>query len=573
MQAPSHETQAKGKTQGRSYLREALKRKAALWTERSSWDAHWRDIASHNLPRSGRFTSSDRNKGRKRHNDILDNTSIFALRTLSAGMMAGMTSPARPWFRLAIKDRELMASGPVRAWLHDTTELMRAIFAASNTYQVLPPLYAELGAFGTAADFVLPDFDNVIHHYPMTIGEYALATDAKGRVNTIAREVDYTVAMLIEEFGRESCSQTVRNLYDTGKMDEWVTIIQLVQPNKSHDPKALSPKYKKFSSCYFEPARTNWDQFLRETGYDRFVALTPRWQVTGTDVYGHSPGMDALGDVRQLQQEQLRKSQGIDYMVMPPLQVPLAYKDNPGARLPGGMMYADQTTGGVKSAFEVNLDLSALREDIMDVRERIRAAYYADLFLMLANDTRSGITATEVAERHEEKLLALGPVLERLHSELLSPLVDMTFDYCVAANILTPVPPELEGMDLDIEFISTLAQAQKMVASQGVDNVVSRVMNLAQLWPEARHKIDPYQVIDDMGDIYGINPKIIVPDDVARDRAAAEQQAAQAQAAAAQMPAMATAVKDASQIDTANMQDVMSQLQGYSTGAPPAAGG
>jgi Bacteriophage head to tail connecting protein len=141
-----------------------------------------------------------------------------------------------------------------------------------------------------------------------------------------------------------------------------------------------------------------------------------------------------------LQHEQLRKSQGIDYQVNPPIQVPSQYKDAAKSRLPGGIMFVDATSpgGGVRSAFEVNLNMQHLLEDIVDVRQRINGAYYADLFMMLANDTRSGVTATEVAERHEEKMLMIGPVLERLHDELLKPMIDITFDYCVDAGILPP---------------------------------------------------------------------------------------------------------------------------------------
>ena len=550
-----------------------LARKAALYSERSSWIDHWREISTYQLPRAGRFITSDRNKGGRKFNNIYDNTALYSLRTLSAGMQAGMTSPARPWFRLSIKDTKLREAAGVKDWLNTCTELMRSIFAASNTYNTLHNLYGELGAFGTAATFVLPNYNNVIHHYPMTIGEYALATDDEGRVNTAVREFDMTVGQLVQRFGVKNVSQTVKNLYDTNKLDQWVTVIHMVEPRTERDPSLKDAKNMKFASHYFEIGSNVDNKFLRESGFKRFPALAPRWDVTGGDIYGQSPGMECLGDVKQLQHNQLRKSQGIDYKVNPPLQVPTQYKDYAKARLPGGVFHVDATGPGqgVRTAFDVNLDLSHLLEDIQDVRGRIRSAYYADLFLMLANDTRSGITATEVAERHEEKLLALGPVLERLHNELLAPLVDLTFDYCEDAGILPPPPPELEGIELEIEFISTLAQAQKMVAAQGIDNVVSRVMNLATVWPEARHKINALQIVDDLGDMYGVNPKLIVADDIVQKKIEAEAQQAAAAQQAATMPDMVNSAKTASEIDPQGMQDVMSMVSGYSTAAPPAA--
>lgn len=547
-----------------------LARKQALWTERSSWLTHWREISDYQQPRAGRFVVTDRNKGDKRTNHILDNTAVFGARTLAAGLMSGITSPARPWFRLEIQDKDLMESGPVKTWLHETAGIIRAIFASSNTYRSLHTIYEELGLFGTGTSIVLPDFDNVIHHYPLTIGEYALATDEKGNVNTLAREFQMTVEQLVAQFGREACSATVRNLYDKGSFDAWVDVVHLVEPRRERDLRKLDAKNKRFASVYVEPGKDNWDQFLRDSGFNRFPALAPRWVVTGNDVYGTSPGMECLGDVKQLQHQQLRKGQAIDYQVNPPLQVPTKYKEASKARLPGGVFYVDSVGQGqgVRSAYDVNLNLQHLMLDIQDVRERIRSAYYADLFLMLANDTRSGITATEVAERHEEKLLMLGPVLERLHNELLQPLIDIAFDYANEADILPPPPPELEGLELKVEFISVLAQAQRAVATQGMDRLLGTVSQMAAIKPEVLDKIDFDQVVDDYGDAYGVNPKIIVPDDQVEALRQQRAAAMQAQQAAATAPQVVESAKTASEIDTNNLQDVLTSLQGYSNVSP-----
>lgn len=543
-----------------------MQRKGALWQERSSWLMHWREISEYQQPRLGRYMVTDVNKGWKRHNSIYDNTAIYAARTLAAGMMSGMTSPARPWFKMELADRDLMEYGPVKSWLYLVTNLMRDIFSRSNTYRSLHQGYEELGLFGTWATAVLPDFDNVIHHYPMTVGEYAIGTDHKGRVNTLAREFQMTVGQLVGQFGIENCSTTIKSLYDRNALDSWVPVIHMIEPNEQRDTTKRDNKNMRFSSTYLELGG-NEDKFLSESGYKKFPALCPRWAVTGNDIYGNSPGMEAQGDVKQLQHEQLRKSQGIDYQVNPPLQVPTQYKDAAKSRLPGGIMFVDAASpgGGVRSAFEVNLNLQHLLEDITDVRGRIRGAYYADLFMMLANDTRSGITATEVAERHEEKMLMIGPVLERLHDELLKPMIDMTFDYCVDAGILPPPPKELHGVELNAEFISTLAQAQRIVSAQGMDRLLATVGNLAGLKPEIIDKINMDQAVDDYGQMYGVNPEIIVPDEaVAQIRAQrAQQQAAQQAMAAA--PVMADTAKTASEIDPANMQSVLAGLQGYGT--------
>lgn len=248
-----------------------LARKAALWTERSSWITHWREISEYQQPRAGRFVASDRNRGDKRTNHILDNTAVFGARTLAAGLMSGITSPARPWFRLEIKDKDLMESGPVKTWLHDTATLLRGIFASSNTYRSLHTIYEELGLFGTGTSILLPDFDNVVHHYPLTVGEYALATDAKGNVNTLAREFQMTVEQMAMQFGKDNLSTSVRNLYDKGAYDAWVDVVHLVEPRRERDTRKMDGANKRFASVYLEAGQDNQDKFLSESGFNRFL--------------------------------------------------------------------------------------------------------------------------------------------------------------------------------------------------------------------------------------------------------------------------------------------------------------
>jgi hypothetical protein len=251
--------------------------------------------------------------------------------------------------------------------------------------------------------------------------------------------------------------------------------------------------------------------------------------------------------------------------------VPTAYKDAAQSRLPGGVMYVDAMSpgGGVRSAFDVNLRLDYLMDSIRDTRDRIRQAYYADLFLMLAQQPANGrMTATEVAERHEEKLLMLGPVLERIHNELLSPLIDITFERCSEAGILPPAPPEIQGVNLEIEFISVLAQAQRAVAVNGMERLLSTAVNLAPVKPDILDKLNFDQVVDDMANAFGVNPALIVSDqDVAAVRAA-RAQAQQAAQSAATAPQVVDSAKTASEINTDQLRDVMGMLQGYSSPSP-----
>ena len=498
---------------------------------------------------------------------LVDATGILAMRTLAAGLQGGLTSPARPWFRLATSDQELMKVAAVKLWLNDVTSLMHTVFQKSNTYRALHSMYEELGTFGTAASIVVPDFQNIIHHYPLTTGEYCIATDFKGDVTTLYREFQKTVHELVGEFGIDRVSPNVKALYERGTLDAWITVIHCIEPRTDRDPTKSDNLNMAWKSVYFEVG-SDPGKCLRESGFKRFPALCPRWATAGGDIYGNSPGMEALGDIKQLQHEQLRKAQGIDYKTRPPLQVPTGMKNRDVEMLPGGISYVDMASpnGGIKTAFEVNIDLSHLLMDIQDVRQRIEGSFYADLFLMLANQTDTRMTATEVAERHEEKLLMLGPVLERLQNELLDPLIEMTFDQIMEAGIAPPPPEELQGHEINVELVSMLAQAQRAVGTNSIDRFVGNLGAVAQFKPEVLDKFDADKWADIYSESLGLDPNIMVPADQVEALRAQRAKAAQAAQQSAMLNQGADTAQKLGSVDTSKqsaLTDVTKAFSGY----------
>lgn len=555
----------------RAKRKDLNKRRSQLWSDRASWDSHWRDISRVLLPRNGRFFVTDNNRGERRHNDIYDSTGTRALRTLASGLMAGATSPARPWFTLTTTDPDLAKYYPVKEWLDDTANRIMRVFGKSNTYRALHQVYEEMGAFGTAASMLLPDLDNVIHHYPVTVGEYAIQQDFRGVVNTFYREFQITVGQCVREFGLEMCTEIVKTHYRNGNLDAPVVLVHAIEPREDRDPTKADRLNMPFRSCYFE-RDGNEEKVLRESGYRRFPVLVPRWAVTGGDVYGHSPGMESLGDIRQLQHEQLRKGEVIDYQTKPPVQVPVGGKNREVDMLPGGVSYYDLgsgANGGIKTAFEVNLRLDYLLEDIRDVRQRINETFFADLFLMIsnANDTTQR-TAAEIAARNEEKLVMLGPVSQRLHNELLEPMIDLTFDILWEAGEIAPPPDELAGMDLGIEFVSVLAQAQRAVGTAGMDRLAMAVGSVAQMKQDVLDRFDADAWVDEYATMLGTPPNVLVPLEKVAEirRARAEAEKAKEQAAMMQQQAQTTRDLAAAPTNEQNaLTDVMSGLTGYST--------
>lgn len=548
-------------------IKDKLRRYNELDTEfNNGWRQHAMELSRFLLPRQGRFLSTDRNKGVRRHNNIIDNTGTNAVRVLAAGLMGGANSPARPWFRLTVGDAMLAKSDNVKRWLSETTEAMHNVFRTSNFYRAIHTMYEELAVFGTAAALVLPDFDDVIRIYPFTYGEYRIATNHRGEVDCLAREFDRTVTQVVDEFGFENCSKAVQNMYNNKNYAAWVTIIHIIEPNRNRDASRRDNQNMPYLSCYFEKG-SNEGKYLRRSGFQRFRVLAPRWHVTGSDEYGQSVGMEGLGDVKSLQHEQLKKAQAIDYQVEPPLSIPTTMKHRELNRLPGGTSYMDATSDdAIKTLFSVNLNLQHLREDIMDVRARIRQTFYTDMFLMMANDTRSGITATEVAERHEEKLLMLGPVLERLHNELHAKVIDLVFEDMLEAGLIPPAPEELQGQALSVDFVSMLAQAQRAVAIGAVDRYVMSLGALVPVIPDIMDNFDSDYYADHVGDLLGIDPKLIRAD---VDRDAIREGRAQMQQQAAQMQQVEQAAKAAQALgntptDTNNaLVDAVGMFSGY----------
>lgn len=545
------------------------KRLEALKSERSSFIPTWRELSDYHLAHRGRFLTSDRNKGHKRNTRQYNNTSKMSARTLASGMMAGITSPARPWFKLGAPDPEMNDVGSVKIWLHQVQTIMYRVFSASNTYISLHTLYGEMGVFGTGAMGVYEDFDNVIRCKPYTIGSYCIGTNGRNEVDTFYREYEKTVGECVKLFGFDNCSNYIKEQWRKGNTEAWVQIVHVVEPNDDRDMMSPMARDKAYRSVYYEKSdgkgRYN-NHILMRSGFDEFAVLAPRWDITGEDIYATDcPGMTCLGDTKALQLGEKRAYQAVDKMANPPLQGDATLKTkvaNGNNLRPDEIIWHDGNMSGLSSIYgNYRPDLNAIELKNQQAEMRIKKAFYEDLFLMMANSDRRQITAREVAEKQEEKLLMLGPVLERLHNELLDPLINRTFNILQKAGVLPPAPPELQGMELGVEYISILAQAQRMVAVGGIERLTDYAMNMSQVWPEARHKVRADQLVDDYADAMGVNPNSVRSDDEVQQILQAEQQAAQqAQMQEAAQQAAQTA-KTASETNTSSENGLTRLLQ------------
>jgi hypothetical protein len=556
-------------------------RLGALDRDRTSYWTTWRSLADNFAPRRGRFLypSSDQ-FARGQHGDrrIVDNTPLLAQRVMASGMMAGISSPARPWFRLRLSSDAANQDAGVRFWLDEVQRRLLHVFARSNIYNCLHTLYGELGTFGTAALWIDEDDEDVVRGYTLSVGEYWLASSRRLAVDTLYRSMWWTVRQIVDTFGRDAVSAGIRSLYDAGQLDLEYEIVHAIEPNPNAQPPAMRvPKDSAlpwaghvaaempYRSVWFERGQQGEHSLLRVSGYAEFPAMAPRWEVAGSDTYGWGPGWTALGDAQQLQNQQRLKLEAIDKQVKPPMVGPPSLRNEPASLLPGGITYvADPSGQSFRPAMEVRIDLAALGQDIAEVQGRIKQAFYADLFLMMAESDRREITAREIDERHEEKMLMLGPVLERLHDELLDPLVTRVFNIMSRNGLFDdiPTPPVLRAHPLQVEFISMLAQAQKAVATGAIERFWQFGGQISALKPEAADRLDPDGTMEAYAEMTGVPSGVMV--DRKQAEAIRQQRAKQQaqQAALQQGLALVQGAKTASEIDVGGGQNAVSAMLG-----------
>lgn len=542
--------------------------RSQLILERASFDSHWKDISQFISPRRSRFFNADANRGDKRMNNIIDSTATLAARTLQSGMMAGITSPARPWFRLTTPDQDLAQYGEVKVWLDLVTRRMNSVFLKSNVYNSLPTVYGDMGKFGTGAVYIEEDLADVIRTYTFPIGSYYIFSDNRLKVNGFLRDFRMSVRQLIEKFGIlpngdidwTNFSLQVKSLWEAEQKETWIDVCHIIEPNPDFNPRKLDSKFKRFRSSYYERGymgnnTTNYimaedsEKYLSIKGYDHFPVLCPRWEVAGEDIYGtNCPGMEALGDVRQLQLGEKRKMQAVEKMINPPMVADVSLRSQKASILPADITYVQERDG--KSAFrpahEVQFRVDAMENVQQQVRSRINEIFYKDLFKMFSDLDRADITATEINAKKEEQLLLIGPVLEQLNQDLLDPLIDVTFDFMVKQGKIPPAPQQLQGQPLRVQYESIMAQAQKVAGIGGIERFANFVGQIAQYNPQILDKVDMDQMLEDYGDITSIPVNIVRSEDAVQAIRAQKAKQAQAEQLAQHAPALAGAAKDLS---------------------------
>lgn len=547
---------------------------------RSSWDIRCRQVRDYIYPDAGDFEGDRVAEGDDRFLKLMNTCATNALSILAAGMMGGISSPSIPWFRLSTSSPDLDETPNVKRWLSDCQRKMLMVFSHSEIYNTLHRQYAELAAFGTAASIIEPsqDPDRIIDYIPLTFGEYWIAEDDSRRVNTLYRRIRMNAVDMIRRWG-DKCTKAVREDFEHGKFYAQHTVYHAIEPRFDRDPRKVDAMNMPWRSVYFQRGA---DHVLSESGYATFPATCPRWSTSGASVYGRGVGMTALSTVKRLQQKEFRMAQAVDFQANPPVQVPKQFEGRIESIRPGSLIFVDvsQQGQGVRSAYEVTAKLDGLAQLIAKDERTIHEDFFVNLFQMVASTAERERTAYEVAQLEQEKMMVLGPVLERLSLELFDPLIKTSFNILREAGELPDIPEELipdltereeiaagerSAPGLSIEYVGTLMQAQKATSLAAIDRLYAHVGAVAQAKPEILDRIDVDADIEEYADRLGVPPQLLVPKDDAenarRDRAEAQAQAAQQQMQLEQMKAMSHVPhQQAGDEPTAGTADSLMQL-------------
>lgn len=524
-----------------------VKREAQLDVAYQEYLPLWRDLADYYLPRSSRFLISESNKKPKFSSKILESSTILAIKNFSSGMFSAATNPAQDWFKFGIKGFNAKENENVKNWCASVADLFRRIYNDSNVYKNLPMCYGGLGAFGLNVLAVEKDYETIINTKILPLGSYKIAKNSRGDVNTFYRFFTMSVNNLVETFGIDNVSNTVKDAYKKGNYENSIEVVHAVEPNQFYDKNSKFSDKKKYISVYYERSGTDKEnnKFLEVKGFNHFPFVVFQGDVISDDVYpSDCPGITSLPDVKQLKKQVKKKYVAIEKAVEPPLKGAAKYKDV--NQNPRGFTATEETGKGssIEPIFQVDTRaIEILKIDNAELIEKIARIWFNHLFAMFTNENQPAQPrpVAELYEKVAEKMGLLAPVGQQIYDGI-SQLINITLEICfdidsieapATGRRLIPVPPEeIQGSEIDIDFISPFARAQKAGQLAAIERTSTFAANLANSTGDRRgiYKLNVPEIIDDYADISSVEPDNIVPTDVVEARIVAEQKAQVAQA-------------------------------------------
>ena len=510
----------------RKLARELKSNLSRLMEQRSTWESHWQECADFMQPRKAEITQ-ERARGDKRNLQIFDATAIHALELLASSLQGMLTSSANRWFSLRYKEDQLNDIDEAKEWLEDVTDKMYTAFARSNFQQEIFEAYHDLITFGTACMMIEGDEDQILRFSTRHIKELYIQENDKGFIDTVYRRFKIPVHAAVEKFGLENLSLETGKLFKKEPFQK-IELVHVARPRTIYNENKLDKKNMPFQSIYFEFGSGH---IIDIGGFKELPYVVPRYLKASTEIYGRSPAMNALPDVKVLNKMVETAMKAAAKQVDPPLLVPDDSMLSPIRMSAGSLNYYRSGSRDRIEPLNIGQATTVTLNQENQRREAIQKTFHIDQLMI---SSQRSMTATEVIQRNEEKMRILGPALSRLQSELLQPMILRVFNIMLRNKLFQVAPEVLANQEIDIEYVSPMALAQRSQELQSLIRGLELFGQVGQIAP-VQDYIDENGLVKQIINLLGLPAKMIKSDaqvqQVREQRAAAQAQAMQMQQA------------------------------------------
>jgi len=493
---------------------------ASMEGERESWETTWQEISDYIIPRKSGINTIEP-KGEQRTIRLHDTTAIRANEKFASGLYGYLTPPGKKWFALEAENNDLQKIPEVRDWFSRVSDRMSRKINQSNFQAEIHELYLQIASFGTTCLYLEQDDKGELVFTDIPIGRYYIAEDQYGLVDTIYRRFPYTARQAVQRFGTEALPKAIVDIYedaDGKESQKQFIFIHAVEPRSNYLP------YKKDNMNM--PIVSAWvskefSKVVKESGYEEMPYFCTRYLKSNTEIYGRCPGTAHISDVRQINLMEKTIITQVEKIVNPPILIPddgaTTYKFRTA---PNSINYWKATNGANKpEPFVINNpgSLSFGEDKLEQKRNTIREAFHNDFFQAVTNADKT-MTATEVMEIIEEKIVSFSPTMGRMQDELYEPLLERVFNIMFRAGEFPEIPQGLlEDPRFKVVYSGKISQALKMVENKATLQTLDQIVPYAEIKPEI---LDIYN-FDNISRDIGINNGMVV--DHFNDEAVVEQ--------------------------------------------------
>lgn len=464
---------------------------------RTVWESHWRECYDFALPHRETM-SGFAAAGGKRTDKLFDGTAPDAVEQLAASLLGQLTPPWAKWFGLAEgpdvteKERKQMGSH-----LDNATKSLQSHFDRSNFNVEMHQCYLDLVTVGTASLLFEEAPAGSISAFRFTavpLSQVVFEESAYGELDTTYRRSELTAEQFYGKYPDATLPADItdRVLADPGYR---IAVIEAVLP-KDHG--------YQYQAVLEEAAGSETaTDLLKEGFFSHSPFINFRWLKSPGEIYGRSPVMKALPDIKTANKvvELILKNASIavtgiwqaeDDGVLNPANIKL----HPGTIIPKAVGSKGLTPLESPGRF----DLSQMI--LEDLRSKIHQALLVD---KLGQPDQPRMTATEVLERSADISRLLGATYGRLQAELLTPLVTRAMTILKRRGVIADI--SLDGRLVDLEYKSPLARNQTQMEARGV---LQWLESIQALGPAAAGIVDPVVTARWLARAYGVPADLMI---------------------------------------------------------------